>query len=446
MMRMGAVTRTYRLASGLGVVMAAAFLGALPSLAQSAGDTTTPAGNATGSPPAVLHLNPMRSRQDLPQTLPQSLSGASPGSPSSTAPSTPAVTTAAPPVAPPETATPATASPPATTGALSDTASASPVIAAAQKKLAEKSFAAKSDNDDVAALTAFYAGRAAPLWIKDGAFSTTATAVIEEIKKAGDWGLDASAFDVPDIAGASSEAQGEAEAKVSLAALKYARFARGGRVTPLSVSNIWDMAPPVKDAKDVITALSGSDTPAQVLITFHPKHPQFEKLRQALIKARGPQEETKIDEALKVKIPVDGSLKPGAEHDDVVLLRKRLKIEALSASNAKLYDARLEAAVRAFQEEKGLKVNGLLNARTRAALNAEGEPKRSNPKGEVDRILVNMERWRWLPEDLGQLHVMNNIPEFVGRVMKGTEAVWEERIIIGNRRGRRRSSPPRCNS
>ena len=64
----------------------------------------------------------------------------------------------------------------------------------------------------MAALTAFYASRASPLWIKDGALAVTAVAVIDELKKAGDWGLEASAFDVPDLAsGASSDAQGEAD-------------------------------------------------------------------------------------------------------------------------------------------------------------------------------------------------------------------------------------------
>ena len=129
-----------------------------------------------------------------------------------------------------------------------------------------------------------------------------------------------------------------------------------------------------------------------------------------------------IDEALKVKLPEgkrQGRSSPAKSNDDIVLLRKRLKIEAQSASNEKLYDAKLEAAVKAFQEANGLKVNGQLKAKTRAALNREGDPKKADPKRDVDRIIVNMERWRWLPEDLGPFYVMNNIPEFTSRVMKG---------------------------
>jgi murein L,D-transpeptidase YcbB/YkuD len=47
------------------------------------------------------------------------------------------------------------------------------------------------------------------------------------------------------------------------------------------------------------------------------------------------------------------------------------------------------------------------------------------------RILVNMERWRWLPPDLGELHVWNNVPEFITRVVRRGETVHTDRIVAG---------------
>ena len=321
----------------------------------------------------------------------------------------------------------------ATTGAIAAPAvPADPIVDAALKALSDKAVVAKADKDDVEALKAFLGKRSAALWLKNGAPTERAKSVIAEFKKADDFGLRSSDFDIAELPqGASIDAQGEYEARLSLVAATYARQARGGRVDPLSVSNIWDMKPPLKDPSEVLAALAEKEAPGAYLVSLHPKHAGFERLRQALLKARGPQVEEQIDPALKVKLPEDGTLKPGEQNDDIALLRKRLKIEALSATNERLYDARLEAAVRAFQEDKGLKANGVLNAKTRRALNAEGEPKKSNPKGEVDRIVVNMERWRWLPENLGDMYVVNNIPEFIGRVHKGKETIWEERIIIG---------------
>lgn len=320
---------------------------------------------------------------------------------------------------------------PGSTAAVAAPSSETSAITLAAAKAAAD-FSGRASKDDTAALEAFYAQRAEPIWIKDGTLTPKADTLIKTLRSAEAYGLDAGAFSVPEIAsGAPAEALGEAEARLSLAALTYARHARGGRVDPLSISKIWDLTPPVKDPAAVIADLAASETPGSYLTGLHPKHAQFEKLRDALAKARGPQEEQAIDEALKVVLPSKGTIKPGARHDDIALLRKRLKMEPPAEDAETLFDPILVEAVKAYQEENGIKANGQLNSRTRAALNAEGQPKKSNAKAEADRIIANMERWRWLPEDLGELHVINNIPEFVGRVYKDGERIFEERIIIG---------------
>ena len=353
----------------------------------------------------------------------------------------PADATPSAPVKVPAWAMPA-APPPADTGPSKDAGAkapvavvavaVNPVVDAVRAKLSDKGLSSKAMGEQVEALKSFYAARSELLWVKDGAFTDNAKSAIAEIKKADDYGLEASAFALPDLnPGASAEVQGEAEAKLGLAILKYAHFARGGRVEPLSLSNILDMKPPLKEPKDVLAAIASNSTPDAYLRSLQPKFPQFDKLRQALIAARGPQVEEKIDEAFKVKLPEGKTVKPGDESADIVLLRKRLKIEAQASSNEMLFDGKLEAAVKAFQEANGLKVSGQLNARTRSALNAAGETKKPDPKRDVERIIVNMERWRWLPEDLGSFYVMNNIPEFVSRVMKGDSEVLKQKIIVG---------------
>ena len=66
-------------------------------------------------------------------------------------------------------------------------------------------------------------------------FSAEGTGRLFEIEKADDWGLDATAFELPPASDlpASAEAQALAEIKLDLAILKYARFARGGRLHPV---------------------------------------------------------------------------------------------------------------------------------------------------------------------------------------------------------------------
>lgn len=63
----------------------------------------------------------------------------------------------------------------------------------------------------------------------------------------------------------------------------------------------------------------------------------------------------------------------------------------------------------------------------RAALARE----RAEPTGHADRILMNLERWRWAPRDLGARYVLINVPAYVLQVMEGTSPVLSMRIIVG---------------
>ena len=49
----------------------------------------------------------------------------------------------------------------------------------------------------------------------------------------------------------------------------------------------------------------------------------------------------------------------------------------------------------------------------------------------IDAILANIERWRWLPRELGTAYVMVNIPDYTLTVMKDGKPVWSTRIVVG---------------
>ena len=121
-----------------------------------------------------------------------------------------------------------------------------PVVASIRSKLADPNINKDANADDLAALQAFYATRSGgPLWTTEMGFSAKGQTAIFEIEKADDWGLDAKAFELPSAAElpAGQEAQALAEIKLDLAILKYARFARGGRVIPSKVSELYDKRP-----------------------------------------------------------------------------------------------------------------------------------------------------------------------------------------------------------
>jgi murein L,D-transpeptidase YcbB/YkuD len=288
-----------------------------------------------------------------------------------------------------------------------------------------------ADKADREALDTFYAQRSyKPLWVSKTGFSPKAQAAIGEIKKADDWGLKASDFTLPaaPAANADDAALADAETVLSTAVLKYARYARGGRITDPAhqLSSYLDRMPQLIAPADVLAKIAASDTPDATLRGFNPQHPQFEKLRQKYLALR--------DAAVKddkVRLPDSGPmLRAGVSHPDVALLRQRLKVAAPTATpdgkpaDASYFDPALADAVKAFQKGKGLAPDGLVGRGTRAALN-------DFQVLTTDKLLANMEEWRWMPEDLGKFYVTVNIPEFTVRVIKDGQVIHSERVIAG---------------
>jgi L,D-transpeptidase YcbB len=395
-----------------------------PAAAPAAAATTTPAAPAAiapATPPAAD-----AAKKDAAATAP-----APPA-----VPGAPAATAALPDAAP--GATPPGATPPA---AVTPAPPADPIVAAVRLQLPT---AAKIANpDDVKALSAYYGELIGPpVWVSANGFTPKGKAASGELAKAADWGLNASDFQVPQVGSSlTPEAAADAEVKMGVAVLKYARYARGGRVNPMAISQLIDQTPPVRDPKVVLTDLGATDNPDAYLRSLHPTHQQFELLRQALLKARGGtlKEEAPVveaqDPALAIQIPPGRVIVPGGKDPQVSVLRQRLKVPAADAASETVYDAKLQDAVREFQRGNGLRADGHIGNGTRSALNAAGKPKPVAPPvtndSKIERILINMERWRWMPEQLGKLYVWDNVPEALTRVVKDGKIIHTDKIIVG---------------
>src|SRR5262249_43963340 len=129
-----------------------------------------------------------------------------------------------------------------------------PILEEVRQQLAQPARGAV-DRADRAALVSFYAdSRAAPLWVMDIGFTARARHALAEIRRAEDWGLSVAAFDLPQLASSETRASAlaAAEIKLGLAALQYARHARGGRLDPALVSRSFDQKPTLIEPKDVL--------------------------------------------------------------------------------------------------------------------------------------------------------------------------------------------------
>jgi murein L,D-transpeptidase YcbB/YkuD len=90
-----------------------------------------------------------------------------------------------------------------------------------------------------------------------------------------------------------------------------------------------------------------------------------------------------------------------------------------------VYDRALYNAVRALQFRHGIKPTGIIDAKTISLVNGP------TPAQVISTVEANMERWRWLPRDLGDPYVMVNIPDFSLKVVHDHRVVWRTKIVAG---------------
>jgi murein L,D-transpeptidase YcbB/YkuD len=297
-----------------------------------------------------------------------------------------------------------------------------PVAAKIKDLLASnRFFASKKER---AAAEAFYSARIyAPLWETAGAANDRAKAAIAYLGTVDSEGLDPAEYAVPNFKNATSPDQlAEADLRMTATLLTYARHAQNGRINPSRVVPEVAYTGDPLDPADALAKLSDSKDIAATLADFNPSNPHYRALKAKLVELRGGK-----NGAGAIRIPSGPVLKLGKSelHDArVPALREKL---GLAAKNDEVYDRALADAVAAFQKEHELRGNGELTTATVDALNG---PRRDHAH-EVDIIIANMERWRWLSHDLGKAYSMLNIPDYTLQVYKDQAVIWKTRVVVG---------------
>ena len=57
---------------------------------------------------------------------------------------------------------------------------------------------------------------------------------------------------------------------------------------------------------------------------------------------------------------------------------------------------------------------------------------RTNPTGHLDLIRINLERWRWMPRDLGDRYIFVNVPAYQMQVVEGDRPALAMRVVVGD--------------
>jgi murein L,D-transpeptidase YcbB/YkuD len=195
-----------------------------------------------------------------------------------------------------------------------------------------------------------------------------------------------------------------------------------GRAAPSEVDPEWLAHRRSADLGAVLASAAESGRIAATLFALAPRDPRY----AWLVAARTPVREA-VARGGWPTVPDGPGLELGARDARVAVLRERLAASEdlpATATTGDVFDAQLDAAVRRFQARHGLVIDGVVGRATLAALDVSAEER-------LRQIDVNLERWRWLPADLGARHIEVNVPAYDLRVVESGAVTRRHRVVVG---------------
>ena len=219
-----------------------------------------------------------------------------------------------------------------------------------------------------------------------------------------------------------------ADIKLSDALLRYVHHTRFGKLDPVAVDPKRNDRKPVPAEQllaDMAGALEADDPEAFLSARF--QYPfWYEDLKRGLARYLG-----KANLEGLAPLPAGVILTQGSRDPRVVLLRERLRLigdrEIPVPADATRFDESLHAAVVDFQRRFDLSADGVVGPATIAALNQPFDA------GKVERIRINLERMRWLYNDLGADYLFVDVADYKAHVVRDGGIVWSTRVIVGEK-------------
>jgi murein L,D-transpeptidase YcbB/YkuD len=207
--------------------------------------------------------------------------------------------------------------------------------------------------------------------------------------------------------------------------VRLAYHARFGKVNPSELDADWNFAPNLdgEDPVDTLTQALCSGSLRSFLANEMRAPYLYRRLKDALARYR-----SLAAAGGWPRVQTGPMLQAGDRGERVAVLRRRLRVTGDLAegerSDPQLFDSGLEAAVRTFQQRHGLEVDGKVGPNTLRALNTTVEQR-------IGQIRVNLERIRWVYQDLPDDFVLVDIAGFQVHLVRGGQPVWSAKAQVG---------------
>ncbi len=182
-------------------------------------------------------------------------------------------------------------------------------------------------------------------------------------------------------------------------------------------------APKIKAFNMLVSISSAELSVAEALSSVVQSHPEYIRLTKTM---RNLLTERSTGIA-RTQVAASNNAQLISQANDKQSIRERLletgdlSFEAYAAPNI---DAELLKALRAFQARNGLEQNSFADEKTRAALN-------KGVDDDMEAVALSLERWRWLPRELGDRHVFVNIPDYRVKVVENNVTKLSMPAVVG---------------
>jgi L,D-transpeptidase YcbB len=214
----------------------------------------------------------------------------------------------------------------------------------------------------------------------------------------------------------------KAELYYSAFFVTYAADLKIGRVAPQKVDPRLFRSRKTIDVLQVLTELKKQRNPSAFLSNFEPRNEHYQALKRMMRVYS-----TEADEVNWPVIEQGAVLKPGMSDLRVPKIRSLLALIGdyeWQVTNSPVYDQQLAIAIQRFQQRHGLEAKGMIGKQSIIAMDV-------TPQDRINQITLNMERWRWMPDNLGENHLLVNLAAFELQRVQSSVIVERMDVVVG---------------
>jgi L,D-transpeptidase YcbB len=209
---------------------------------------------------------------------------------------------------------------------------------------------------------------------------------------------------------------------------EYGTHLFSGRLDPAAVDSGWYIAERRSGVDTLLLLGLTRDKFSDMVAPLYPKWEEYGRLVLALAQYRTLEARGGWDAIPVPPVRAKYKLEPGDVDSLVPLIRRRLLVTGeltdSAFSDPYRYDSVMAGAVAVFQDRHGLEMDSIVGRGTIEAMNVPVSMR-------IGQIELNMERYRWLPDNLGPRHILVNIPDYHLYAYDEGKEVFQMRVVVG---------------